>query len=287
MTASMTAFSHQSTQIPQGNLIWELRSVNHRFLDISLRLPEKFRVLESLIREKIQSKLQRGKIEALLKFDVGENASPQFSLNMGLVKDLAEKTQSIKALFPGAETDLCAILSWPGVLNIKNQEQDESQKSAINLLTKTLEDLQEMRLREGKRIQQFIRERLQKITKIVESLEKQLPELIAEQKKRLETRFAELNLALDQLRLEQEMVLYIQKYDISEELQRLSSHCQAMEHTLSGQEANGRRLDFLTQELHREANTMASKSLAVAVSQAGLELKVIIEQIREQVQNIE
>ncbi len=287
MIASMTAFSHQSLQSPWGTLTWELRAVNHRFLDSSLRLPENFKQLEPLIREKIQGKIQRGKIEAQLKFNSGENAPLHWSLNLGVVKELSAKCQAIKPFFPDAKTDLLAILSWPQVLSVENNQQSEIHQLAIELLSKTLNDLQQMRLREGSQTKVFIEQRLQRIIQIVKSLETEVPQLLVEQRERLKSRLADLNLSVDPQRLEQEIVLLIQKFDIAEEIQRVISHCEAMNHALSAEGAQGRRLDFLTQELHREANTLGSKASAVSVNQASIELKVWIEQIREQVQNIE
>jgi uncharacterized protein (TIGR00255 family) len=287
MIASMTAFSHQTTQTSWGILTWELRTVNHRFLDVSLRLPENLRVLEPTIREKISSTLQRGKIEAHLKFTPAPESPVHLVLSMGLVKELSEKCRLIQSYFPAARINLLEVLSWPGALNAEMVHQDALHQAVVELLLSTLQDLQEMRFKEGAQIKTFIAQRLQSIQQIVESVEKEMPRLLTAQQERLQKRLAELNLSLDLQRLEQEVVLLIQKSDIAEEIQRLKSHCHAMLETISAKGAHGRRLDFLAQELNREANTMSSKALAISISQAGIELKVLIEQIREQVQNIE
>jgi uncharacterized protein (TIGR00255 family) len=288
MVASMTAFSRQSSQNAWGELTWELRSVNQRFLDLNIRLPESLRGLEPAVRECLSKKLHRGKVEASLRFTPGSQLLQRLSLNSKITQQLAEVANEARRYFPDAQTDLMAILSWPGVLETTDQTQQELVNTcAVELLQQAVDDLINMRRKEGARIKAFIQERLTQILSIVNHISQQIPQFLAVERERMTAKITELNVELNTQRLEQEMTILIQKSDVAEEIQRLRSHCEAMEEALSQPAAVGRRLDFLSQELNREANTLSSKALAVSLTQASVEIKVLIEQIREQVQNIE
>ncbi len=283
----MTAFSRQSSQSEWGTLLWEIRTVNHRFLDLSIRLPEALRSLEPAVRELIGEKLHRGKIEVALRLTSGAQTATQFNFNEALLKQLAEATHHVQQYFPEARTDLLDILNWPGILETETIQPDSINTTALELLTQTIDDLLQMRQREGAQIKLFIQQRLNSIEAEISAVETQIPQLLAAEKQKINLRITELNIQVDQQRLEQEMAVLIQKADVAEELQRLSGHCQAMNEILSQSGAVGRRLDFLSQELNREANTLSSKSLNMFLTRASVEMKVFIEQIREQVQNIE
>lgn len=288
MVASMTAFSRQSSPSEWGVLVWELRTVNHRFLDASIRLPESLRTLEPAVRELLSTKLHRGKIEATLRLVSGSQAPFRFNFNEGVIKQLADAANNVRTYFPDAQTDLLAVLNWPGVLETETMNHDTVNQAALELLQHAIVDLLQMRRREGAQIKTFIQQRLEAILAIIVDVSQQIPSLLTAERERIALRIAELNHTdFNAQRLEQEMAILIQKTDVAEEIQRLGSHCQAMTDALSQSGPIGRRLDFLSQELHREANTLGSKALAVSLTHASIEMKVLIEQIREQVQNIE
>ncbi len=289
MVTSMTAFSRQSSQNEWGILVWELRSVNHRFLDLSIRLPESLRALETVVRERLGENINRGKVEAVLRHTIGAQPHIQLNFNDKMAQQLAIAASSARQYFPEAQTDLLAILAWPGILETTEILQPDTMKSAaLELLQQSIDDLVLMRQREGSKIQVFIEERLATIMTIVADISLQIPTLLASERERMANRMAEFNdIEMNSQRLEQEMTILIQKTDVAEEIQRLRSHCEAMTETLSQRGPVGRRLDFLSQELNREANTLSSKALSVSLTHASVEMKVLIEQIREQVQNIE
>lgn len=285
MVASMTAFSRQASQKNDwGNLVWELRTVNHRFLDMNIRLPETLRALEPQVRERISEKCQRGKVEASLKWTVQQSA---LAINLESIRQLYSASEKIREYFPAAGVDVFSILSWPGVLETENKNQEIVTRETLELLEKALDDLTAMRRREGGQIKTFIEQRLDTILEIVADISRRIPDLLKAERGRMIKQLFELDLEINSQRLEQEMVLLIHKTDVEEEIQRLIGHCQAMKQSLEQTGSVGRRLDFLTQELHREANTLSSKALDLTLTHASVEMKVLIEQIREQVQNIE
>lgn len=287
MVASMTAFSRQSSQHDGGMWVWELRTVNHRFLDVGIRLPESLRALEPVVRERLSKKLHRGKVEAVLREALAPQAPGRLHCNEGVMQQLAGAADCVRKYFPDARTDLLAILAWPGVLATEAPNPEAADSAVIALLEQAIDDLVQMRRCEGEQVKAFIQQRLTAILAVVAEVSRQIPELLAIERERIALRIAELNTNFDAQRLEQEMAILIQKTDVAEEIQRLGSHCQAMSEALAQPGAVGRRLDFLSQELHREANTLSSKALAIALTHASIEMKVLIEQIREQVQNIE
>jgi uncharacterized protein (TIGR00255 family) len=288
MLASMTAFSRQSSQNEWGALIWELRTVNHRYLDISIRVPDILRSLEPLFREHLSKQLHRGKVEATLRWLPEQDTISRFHLNQSAIKQLATLSQHVRQYFPETQIDLFKILEWPGVLETVEKAQEEvMHKAALALLQTTITDLVQMRRQEGARLKSFIQEHLEAISGMITQITDQIPLLVAAERERINQRVAELKVEVDIPRMEQEIALLIHRTDITEEIQRLASHCEAMQSALSQSGAVGRRLDFLSQELHREANTLSSKAIAVSLIRASVDLKVWIEQIREQVQNIE
>lgn len=287
MVTSMTAFSRQSSQKDWGVLIWELRSVNHRFFDLSMRLPDSLRALEPVVREKLSKKLHRGKVEAFLKLTPTNHNVVHINFNEAIVQKLADAGDMVLKYFPNAQTDVLAILAWPGVIETEIVHHETANAEVLELLQQCIDDLVEMRRREGEKIKAFIQQRLNVILELIAKVSEQIPQLLAAERERIQMRIVELSSDIDLQRLEQEMLVLIQKTDVSEEIQRLASHCQAMALALSQTGAMGRRLDFLSQELNREANTLSSKALGITLTQASIEMKVLIEQIREQVQNIE
>lgn len=288
MIRSMTAFSRKQSKGDWGVLVWELRSVNHRYLESVFRLPESFRDIESLLREQLRELLWRGKLECQLKYQPEKMVTGGLEVNLVLATELNKAAHKINRLLDNpAHINAFDMLNWPGVLMTEAADTEPAKQQAIPLFRQALIELCEVRQREGERILPALTSRLARIDDIVAQIRHQLPELLAQQNKTLIARFAELRLEVDVARLEQEFAVLTQKADIAEELDRLSAHVDEVKSVLTKEQAVGRRLDFLMQELNREANTLASKSIATATTQFAVELKVLIEQMREQIQNIE
>ena len=288
MVHSMTAFARRERQGDWGTLTWELRSVNHRFLEAYLRLPEDLRPLEDRVRERVREHLQRGKVDCALRFRAGTGLVPEISVNEALATQLARASRDVDGiLYNPAPVSSVEILRWPGVLEQGEVDLDSVHEQVIGLLDETLSQLVESRAREGARLGQVILQRLDTMGTITASVRELLPGILQRQRERLAARLVELKSELDQTRLEQEMLILAQKMDVAEELDRLQSHIEEVRRVLAGGGAVGRRLDFLLQELNREANTLGSKSVDTETTRASVELKVLIEQMREQAQNIE
>lgn len=287
MIQSMTAFSRKAHESPLGSLVWELRTVNHRYLEISLRLPESLRQFEKSIRDTLQSTLKRGKVEASLKFTPGEQVPFDFVLNQSLLSQLSDAAKAVSDSFPNATTSIADILNWRGVLQVKDTHLDEVGEVMLALLTEAVEDLQATRAREGDALKQFIEKRLADMGAHINTVDTKIPEILDAQKARILNRFEELQISLEQERVEQEMVWVAQKLDVAEEVKRLRVHIDEVRRVLGKGGVAGRRLDFLMQELNREANTLSSKSVDSGLTHVSVDLKVLIEQMREQVQNIE
>lgn len=286
MTASMTAFARLEEAGTWGQAIWEIRSVNHRYLDMSIRLPEELRSLENLIREKIASRVNRGKIDCNLRFEATGLTVANLPLNTGLAEKIIKAAQSLAIENPGAINPL-DILRWPGVIERESLDIESLGNSLLMTLDKGLELLLESRHREGKKLQSILLDRCTAMKTQIKIITEKLPEIAAKIRERYLKKAKELQLELDQERLEQEMLILAQKMDIAEELDRLLAHIDEVEHIMHQNEPVGRRLDFLMQELNREANTLGSKAANVDMSNVSVELKVLIEQMREQIQNIE
>lgn len=288
MTISMTAFARQEAQTEWGVLIWELRSVNHRYLEMQFRLPENFRELEPLLRELLRKKLSRGKVESSLFYRSTNEDSTNLKIDTELLDQLTQiLTQVSQRTGTTENINSLELLKWPGVLQTSEVEYDKVKKTAFKLYQDALKQLVDMRKQEGSALAKFIEQRLTSIDKVTTDIRVKIPSVLEQQKQRLISRFEELNISLDPSRIEQELVLLLQKADVEEELDRLETHVKEVKRTLKQSGAVGRRLDFLMQELNREANTLSSKAIDTDITQAAVELKVLIEQMREQIQNIE
>jgi len=288
MTLSMTAFARQERQTEQGDLTWEIRSVNHRYLEVALRLEEKFRPLEMQIRKLLNDKLGRGKVDAVLRYKVPEQQNSSIEFDHFLAKAVIESCDQLAQLSErSAPIDPLRVLQWPGVIKSETLDQVALNKIVMSSLNDAIEELIATRQTEGAALQQMIEQRCEEIDAIANETRRQMPEILATQRQRLLERVEELNVSLDAERLEQEIVLLAQKSDVAEELDRLQSHIVEVKNVLQRDEPIGRRLDFLMQELNREANTLGSKSIATETTRHSVDLKVLIEQMREQIQNIE
>jgi len=287
MIHSMTAFARREAETPWGTLTWELRSVNHRYLDLGMRLPEELRALEPRVRELMQARLKRGKVDAGLWFT--RAAATDAALDAGQVRRLQELAASAQREAGAALAPLRAIdvLRWPGVMQNAAIDVESLGGEALALLARALDDLSETRAREGARLQELLLARLAAMEKIVAGVRTVLPEMARFYRERLEARLKEVREGLDPARLEQEMVLFANRTDVAEELDRLNAHFAECRRVLAAGEQAGRRLDFLMQELNREANTLGSKAADLRLTNASVELKVLIDQMREQIQNIE
>jgi uncharacterized protein (TIGR00255 family) len=287
MIRSMTAFAAVERATAAGTLAAELRAVNHRYLELSLRLPDELRTLEPMLREKVAAKVSRGKLDLGLRLRAQGDALRPLSVNEARLQQLAELHASFAGRFTPLETSFTDLLAFPGVLADAGTDMDALRAEAASLADALLADFLAHREREGKALAGLIEERLKGIEAIIASVRSVLPELRAALRQRIEGRFAELKLEVDPGRLEQELVLLLQRADVDEELDRLATHVAEARHAMRRGDAVGRRLDFLLQEFNREANTLGSKAVDARLTQASVELKVLIEQVREQVQNIE
>jgi uncharacterized protein (TIGR00255 family) len=285
----MTGFARVERQYEFGRLSWEMRSVNHRYLDFGLRLPEEFRPLESDIRTCLGQFLSRGKIEATLRFIAEPGAiSSRLELNPGLARELLVVHEELAKL-AGIEqpVDISQMIKWPGLIEEKRPDPAPLQEAAMALLIQTAQELQASRGREGEQMANAIRERLAGVATLTARVRQWLPEIRAGLKQKMLERLADYSQSLDPGRIEQEVVMLAQKIDVDEELDRLDAHVEEVYRVLDLAEPVGRRLDFLMQEFNRESNTLSSKSIDQRTTQAAVDLKVLVEQMREQVQNVE
>ena len=287
MIYSMTAFAHKKKKKEWGNAVWEIRSVNQRFLETYFRLPEAFRNLEMTLRERLRTTLTRGKVECSLRIELNTNQNNGLALNQEYAKQVISSLQWLKETAQEGEINLVDILRFPGVVDNQNQDLDQISQDLLEGFEQILAEFIAMRGREGANLQALIQQRLDAIATEATKVQAQMPSVLQWQKDRLQQRFDELNLQLDPQRLEQEMVLLAQKVDVAEELDRLQLHVKETTSILKKGGAVGRKLDFMMQELNREANTLASKSINADVTNSAVELKVLIEQMREQIQNLE
>ena len=288
MVRSMTAFSRQEHNGEFGELILELRTVNHRYLDISLRLPEELRSLESKLREQISNRLTRGKLDLSLRYQPPAQERDSLQLDMELVKQLSKASREIDhILYDHTAVHSMDILRWPGVLQARTIDQELLSKAVLTLLNEAMDDLVATREREGKKLGDVISQRCDAMSEIVSQVKVKMPEIMQGWRDKLVARLEQAKLEVDPERLEQEIVYLAQKTDVDEEMDRLAMHISEVQRVLTEKKPVGRRLDFLMQELNREANTLGSKSVHVDSTRASVDLKVLIEQMREQVQNIE
>ena len=290
MIKSMTAYAREEKKHEFGVITWELRSVNHRYLEPFIRLPEDFRALESEVRECIKETLHRGKVECTMSFKAADEQAQNVVVNTKALSQLALLCESVAVQFQTLkETSALDILRWPGILEAPQTDVETVSDATVTVLKSTLAELVETRAREGQKLGKAIDVRLTTMQEIVDQVKARMPAILDGSRQRLVERFNELNLQLDNDRLEQEMVLITQKADVDEELTRLQTHLDEVRRMIHAQDDKpmGRRLDFLMQELNREANTLCSKSMDSQTTKAGIDLKVYIEQMREQIQNIE
>lgn len=288
MISSMTAFAREEYRGDSGVLSWEIRSVNHRYLELVLRLPEELRILEPNVRDRLNARLSRGKLDLSLKFKPGNRAAVGLQLNQRLVEQLMTVEEELADLLQvDSHLRPFDLLRWPGVLEEQEQDYTPVMQQAMALLETAIDSLIDNRLREGERLAEIVGQRCAAMLEQVERVRELMPEVLDNVRERIRARLAEVMEELDEARLEQEMTLLAQRLDVDEEMDRLETHLTEVERVLTTDEPVGRRLDFLMQELNREANTLSSKSNDVEVTRAGVEMKVLIEQMREQIQNIE
>ena len=288
MLRSMTAFARQEQASAWGTIIWELRSVNHRYLESTIRLPESLRGLELSVRERIANQLSRGKVECILKLQAAGATLASLSLNRPLVERLLEMASEVEHMIgPGTGLRLADVLRWPGVVNEAEPDLDEVKQAILACLEGALCELVATREREGQRTAELLRQRCDAMRVQVKRVRARRPEVLARWRDKLLSRLADIPADADVGRLEQELVLIAQRLDVDEELDRLDTHLDEIATVFEREEAVGRRLDFLMQELNREANTLSSKSTDADTTRAAVELKVLIEQMRDQVQTIE
>lgn len=288
MIKSMTGFAAQGEQFDFGRLGWEVRSVNHRYLEYSLRMPEEFRALEPKVRDILGRFVKRGKIDATLRFHPMGGAGGAVALNHDFAAQLIALHSDLSAL-AGKEqdVDVTQLLRWPGVVSEALADPAPLHAAALSLLEKAGESLVAVRAREGEKMAEMVTERLDGVSALTGQVREWLPEIRRALRERMRERVADLGQNLDAERLEQEVAVLAQKMDVDEELDRLDAHVVETRRTLTQKKPVGRRLDFLMQEFNREANTLSSKSVDQRTTQASVELKVLIEQMREQVQNVE
>lgn len=288
MLHSMTGFARQTAETALGTLTWELRAVNHRYLDIQFRMPEELRPQEQAFRSRVNEFLKRGKVECSLHFRKAKAQSEELQLNIDLVNAIGDRAQEVRnALGDTAALDPIDVLRWPGVLQEAEIDTEPLTEEAAGLLGATLAAMAEMRASEGSRIEEMIASRCEDILALAASVRQRMPEVLEAARARQRERIDKLDVDADPARLEVELALIAQKMDVDEELDRLESHIAEIRDALGLAEPVGRRLDFLMQELNREANTLGSKSADAATTKAAVDLKVLIEQMREQIQNVE
>lgn len=288
MINSMTGFARADLELESGTLLWEIRSVNHRYLEASFRLPEGFRHIEPQLRAQVGETLKRGKLDASLQFHSANSISAKLELNEALADEIIRHGERIGALMDDdGKLSALAVLRWPGVLKEQALDVENLMDPAAELLADAINDLSESRANEGKRIYEMLEERLQQILDIVTTVNARMPDVLESARARMRERAAILEQKIDPERLEQELLILAQKQDVAEELDRLTAHVSEIREILNSSEPSGRRLDFMMQELNREANTLGSKSADATTSKCAVDLKVLIEQMREQVQNVE
>ncbi len=288
MLHSMTGFARESAETDIGTLTWEIRAVNHRYLDVQFRLPEDLRPKEQFFRQQAGDSLGRGKVECALYFRRAVHQDTELQLDTDLVELIGNRISELTAKLPNvAAANPLEILRWPGVVVQTDLDTGPLFEHATALLDKALAALNNMRASEGQRIADMLQSRCGDIAKISASVRERMPEVLAATRARLQERIEKLDVETDPARLELEVALIAQKVDVDEELDRLDSHLVEIRDAMAGDKPVGRRLDFLMQELNREANTLGSKSADAETTKAAVDLKVLIEQMREQIQNVE
>ena len=288
MIYSMTGYSALSQELPQGTLNLELKTVNSRYLELQFRISDDLRVLEPMLRELIGSRLGRGKVDCRLGFSAAVTAESLAHLHTGLLDQLLALDKTVRAHAPQAvPLSVAEILRWPGIMDTEEVSKETLKSAALALLTRALDELAATRAREGAKLKDIILERAEQMTGLVAQIKPKSALIVANLQEKLRQRLYEAQVSSDDERVRQEIVLFAQKIDVDEELARLGAHLSELQRILQKGGSAGKRLDFLMQELNREANTLGSKSVDKEMSQASMDMKVLIDQMREQVQNIE
>lgn len=288
MIYSMTGFAAVNRELPQGALHLELRAVNHRYLELTFRMDDAFRPAEAAMREAITKHLNRGKVECRISFTPAATSPKAMAINTALAQQLLQLGHNVQELSPqSAPLSVAEILRWPGVMESEGVPQETLQEAAAELIHVALGEFAATRGREGEKLKGMILERAEQMQALVSEAAPHLPRLVAAYQEKLTNRLREAAATLDEDRIRQEIALFAQKIDVDEEISRLQAHLQEVKRILNQGGAAGKRLDFMMQELNREANTLGSKSVATETSRLSMELKVLIEQMREQIQNIE
>lgn len=287
MIHSMTAFSRVEVKGDWGNAIWEIRSVNQRFLETYFRLPEQFRSVEPVLRERFRKALNRGKVECGLRFNANPATKGKLSINKDLASQLLEHASWVNEQTLNSQVNPIEIMRWPGVMETEEADMDSIQADILKGFDQALTDFIAARASEGENMKALIEQRLDGIVAEAEKVKGHMPEVIQWQRTRIIDKFTDAKIELESTRVEQELVMLAQKMDVDEEIDRLFSHVKETKSILKKGGAQGRRLDFMMQEFNREANTLGSKSINADITNAAVELKMLIEQMREQIQNIE
>lgn len=287
MIHSMTAYARKEFKGDWGTAVWEIRSVNQRYLETYIRMPEQFRSLEAVLRERFRKKLQRGKVECNLRFEASAANSSELQLNQELAAKLIESANWVSKQAGKAKLNPVDILRWPGVMETPEKDMGELSTDLLNFFDETLAEFIDSRASEGEKLQAMLEQRLTGISEQADFVESKMPEIIEWQRERIQKKFTDAKIELDETRVEQELILMAQKLDVAEEIDRLNAHVTETRNILNKGGACGRRLDFMMQEFNRESNTLGSKSISTDITKSAVELKVLIEQMREQLQNIE
>jgi uncharacterized protein (TIGR00255 family) len=288
MIYSMTGFASVSRDVGYGALNIELRSVNHRYLEIQFRLPDEFRFLEGAMREAIGARLSRGKVDCRVALNPTPGAASQTPINGDVLHQLLAYSRQIRAEAADARVlSVAEIMAWPGIFNRQDQPEERIAEDSLQILDLALTELAATRSREGAKLKAMLMERVMRMQQLSAEVAPQIPLLIRAYQDKLSARLQEAMVTQEDDRIRQEIVLFASKIDVDEELSRLQAHLSEVRRVLDKGGAAGKRLDFLMQELNREANTLGAKSVASAISQTSMELKILIEQMREQIQNIE
>ncbi|CAM2970748.1 YicC/YloC family endoribonuclease [Legionella worsleiensis] len=288
MIHSMTAFARTQKQTDSGTLCWEIRSVNHRYLDVSFRLPEAFRFLETSLRGALKDKIHRGKLECQLKYQDTSSDNQSMLINKGVVNALLGLSDALSANYQLAnDMTVSQVLAWPGAVQTGQLDIELLEKLAVGAFHEAVEQLFHVRSTEGSALKKHVEERLDALDQEILKARAVVGNMASQTKDKLLTRLNALQLEVAEQRIEQEIAMLLTKMDVSEELDRLQTHTTEVRRALNIDKVAGRRLDFLMQELNREANTLSSKSDSVDLTQSAVEMKVLIEQMREQIQNIE
>ncbi|HHF3127731.1 TPA: YicC/YloC family endoribonuclease [Vibrio alginolyticus] len=288
MIYSMTAYARKEVKGDWGSAVWEIRSVNQRYLETYFRMPEQFRGLEPVLRERFRKRLARGKVECNLRFEANPAAKGELSINEALASQVIKAAEQVMHMTGElSRINPFQVMQWPGVMETPEQDMDAVNKVLLEAFDGAMDEFIEARAREGENMKALIEQRLGAITSEVVKVRARMPEILEWQRERLFSKFEDAKVELDPSRIEQELILLAQKSDVAEELDRLDSHVKETTNILKKGGAVGRRLDFMMQEFNRESNTLASKSISTDITASGVELKVLIEQMREQIQNIE